>query len=100
MNINLQSAFHLSQLAHPLLIASGAGRIAFEPSICRVVSVNTGYPIYSAAKGAQFSRKNLCVQLEVALNVVTCYDDKKKKSQQEELINSQGTCNANGLKTI
>ncbi|KAF9677229.1 hypothetical protein SADUNF_Sadunf08G0086200 [Salix dunnii] len=60
VNINLQSAFHLSQLAHPLLIASGAGRIVFEPSICSVVSVNTGCPIYSAAKGAQFSPKNLC----------------------------------------
>ncbi|KAG5240285.1 tropinone reductase family protein [Salix suchowensis] len=51
VNINLQSAFHLSQLAHLLLKASGAGKIVFAPSICSVVSVNTGYPIYSAAKG-------------------------------------------------
>jgi hypothetical protein len=50
VNTNLQSAFHLSQLAHPLLKASGAGRIVFVSSICSVVSVNIGYPIYSAAK--------------------------------------------------
>lgn len=76
VNINLQSAFHLSQLAHSLLKASGAGKIVFVPSICSVVSVNTGYPIYSAAKGSQFSCENLCVQLKVVLNVLTCYDDK------------------------
>ncbi|KAI5579540.1 hypothetical protein BDE02_08G095500 [Populus trichocarpa] len=50
VNTKLQSAFHLSQLAHPLLKASGAGRIVFVSSICSVVSVNIGYPIYSAAK--------------------------------------------------
>ncbi|KAG6765746.1 hypothetical protein POTOM_029803 [Populus tomentosa] len=50
VNTNLQSAFHLSPLAHPLLKASGAGRILFVSSICTVVPVNIGYPIYSAAK--------------------------------------------------
>ncbi|KAH8500928.1 hypothetical protein H0E87_015955 [Populus deltoides] len=50
VNTNLQSAFHLSQLAHPLLKASGAGRIVFVSSICSVVSVNIGYPIYLAAE--------------------------------------------------
>ncbi|KAL9389326.1 hypothetical protein Peur_017931 [Populus x canadensis] len=62
MNTNLQSAFHLSQLAHPLLKASGAGRIVFVSSICGVTSVNIGYPIYSASKGAinQLTRNLAC----------------------------------------
>ncbi|XP_011048913.1 PREDICTED: tropinone reductase homolog At1g07440-like isoform X5 [Populus euphratica] len=51
LNTNLGSAFHLSQLAHPLLKASGAGRIVFMSSIASVVSVNPQYPIYSATKG-------------------------------------------------
>ncbi|KAJ6899575.1 hypothetical protein NC652_025892 [Populus alba x Populus x berolinensis] len=62
MNTNLQSAFHLSQLAHPLLKASGAGKIVFVSSICSVTSVNIGYPIYSASKGAinQLTRNLAC----------------------------------------
>ncbi|XP_052309362.1 tropinone reductase homolog At2g29170-like isoform X4 [Populus trichocarpa] len=62
MNINLGSAFHLSQLAHPLLKASGAGRIVFMSSIASVVSINPQYPIYSATKGAmnQLTRNLAC----------------------------------------
>lgn len=62
MNINLGSAFHLSQLAHPLLKASGAGRIVFMSSITSVVSINPQYPIYSATKGAmnQLTRNLAC----------------------------------------
>ncbi|XP_011048909.1 PREDICTED: tropinone reductase homolog At1g07440-like isoform X2 [Populus euphratica] len=62
MNINLGSAFHLSQLAHPLLKASGAGRIVFMSSVTSVVSINPQYPIYSAAKGAmnQLTRNLAC----------------------------------------
>ncbi|KAB5529341.1 hypothetical protein DKX38_019422 [Salix brachista] len=52
MATNLQSAFHLSQLAHPLLKASGAGKIVFMSSITSVVSVNTQYPLYSASKAS------------------------------------------------
>ncbi|KAH8507391.1 hypothetical protein H0E87_009791 [Populus deltoides] len=62
MNVNLGSAFHLSQLAHPLLKASGAGRIVFMSSIASVVSINPQYPIYSATKGAmnQLTRNLAC----------------------------------------
>lgn len=62
MNTNLQSAFHLSQLAHPLLKASGAGKIVFVSSITSVVSVNTQYPLYSASKAAtnQLTRNLAC----------------------------------------
>ncbi|KAL2328786.1 hypothetical protein Fmac_022213 [Flemingia macrophylla] len=52
MNTNLQSAFHLSQLAHPLLKASEAASIVFISSINGVVSINIGSAVYSATKGA------------------------------------------------
>ncbi|WOL01993.1 tropinone reductase [Canna indica] len=51
MTTNLESAYHLCQLAHPLLKASGAGSIVFVSSIAGVVAINTG-SIYAATKGA------------------------------------------------
>ncbi|XP_018830556.1 tropinone reductase homolog At5g06060-like [Juglans regia] len=51
MSTNFESAYHLSQLSHPLLKASSAGSIVFISSVCGVVSVNGG-SIYSATKGA------------------------------------------------
>ncbi|KAK3409953.1 hypothetical protein EUGRSUZ_J02028 [Eucalyptus grandis] len=51
MTTNFESAYHLSQLAHPLLKASGTGSIVFLSSVCGVVSVSVG-SIYSATKGA------------------------------------------------
>ncbi|KAJ0021169.1 hypothetical protein Pint_32652 [Pistacia integerrima] len=50
MTTNLESAYHLSQLAHPLLKASGAASIILMSSVCGVVSVNIG-SIYSITKG-------------------------------------------------
>jgi hypothetical protein len=101
VNTNLQSAFHLSQLAHPLLKASGAGRIVFVSSICSVVSVNIGYPIYLAAE-----RYSILLQ-EFACLVKSCSKccnlfmiKKKKKKLRGEFIDSQGTWHANWLKTI
>ncbi|XP_023927490.1 tropinone reductase homolog At1g07440 [Quercus suber] len=52
MSTNLESAYHLSQLAYPLLKVSGAGSIVFVSSIAGVVAVNKGATIYGAAKGA------------------------------------------------
>ena len=49
---NIESAYHLSQLAHPLLKASGAGSIVFISSVAGVVSTGTG-SIYAATKGNQ-----------------------------------------------
>ncbi|XP_042955168.1 senescence-associated protein 13-like isoform X3 [Carya illinoinensis] len=49
MATNFESAYHLSQLSHPLLKASSAGSIVFLSSVCGVVSVNVG-SIYSATK--------------------------------------------------
>ncbi|KAL1217180.1 putative tropinone reductase [Cardamine amara subsp. amara] len=51
MATNLESAFHLSQLAHPLLKASGFGSIVFMSSAAGVVHINVG-SIYGTTKGA------------------------------------------------
>ncbi|PKI35255.1 hypothetical protein CRG98_044346 [Punica granatum] len=40
VSTNLESAYHLSQLAHPLLKASGAGNIVSLSSVAGVTSVN------------------------------------------------------------
>ncbi|KAJ6820159.1 tropinone reductase-like protein-like [Iris pallida] len=51
MSTNFESAFHLSQLAHPLLKASGRGNIVHISSITGHISVpNTS--IYGESKGA------------------------------------------------
>ena len=54
MSTNLESAYHLSQLAYPLLKATGAGSIVFVSSVAGVVAVNMGATIYGAAKGNFF----------------------------------------------
>ncbi|KAL5814609.1 hypothetical protein ACOSQ4_025250 [Xanthoceras sorbifolium] len=53
MATNFESAYHLSQLAHPLLIKAspGAASIVFMSSVAGVVSVSVG-SIYGATKGA------------------------------------------------
>nr|POF02307.1 tropinone reductase like [Quercus suber] len=52
MSANLESAYHICQLAYPLLKASEAGSIVFVSSVAGVVATSTGGSIYSAAKGA------------------------------------------------
>ncbi|KFK24998.1 hypothetical protein AALP_AA8G053200 [Arabis alpina] len=61
MSTNLESAFHLSQLAHPLLKASGVGSVVFISSVAGLVHVRTG-SIYGATKGAlnQLTRNLAC----------------------------------------
>ncbi|XP_010414428.1 PREDICTED: tropinone reductase homolog At2g29290-like [Camelina sativa] len=61
MPTNLESSFHLSQLAHPLLKASGSGSIVHMSSVAGVVHVNVG-SIYGATKGAmnQLARNLAC----------------------------------------
>ncbi|XP_040377806.1 tropinone reductase homolog At5g06060-like [Oryza brachyantha] len=51
MATNLESAYHLCQLAHPLLKASGAGSIVFISSVSGVVAVCSG-TVYAMTKGA------------------------------------------------
>ena len=50
MSTNLESAYHFSQLAHPLLKASGAGSIVFISSVAGLVGIASG-TIYAASKG-------------------------------------------------
>lgn len=62
MSTNLESAFHLSQLAHPLLKASGSGSsIVFISSVAGLVGFD-GICLYSATKGAmnQLTRSLAC----------------------------------------
>ncbi|THG05097.1 hypothetical protein TEA_012903 [Camellia sinensis var. sinensis] len=51
MATNLESAFHLCQLAYPLLKASGVGSIVFISSVTGLVHTGSG-SIYGASKGA------------------------------------------------
>lgn len=51
MATNLESCYHMSQLAHPLLKASGFGSIVFISSVSGLTYAPTG-SIYSATKGA------------------------------------------------
>ncbi|KAJ7947591.1 tropinone reductase [Quillaja saponaria] len=62
MGTNLESAYHMCQLAHPLLKASGLGSIVFISSIASVVSIDVSGSIYSATKGAmnQLARNLAC----------------------------------------
>ncbi|KAL8199823.1 hypothetical protein R6Q57_013391 [Mikania cordata] len=51
MATNLESCYHLCQLAHPLLKASGAGCIVFISSVAGLAHVGSG-SVYGATKGA------------------------------------------------
>lgn len=50
MTTNFESAYHLAQLAHPLLKASGMGSIVSISSVAGVVAIRSG-TIYAATKG-------------------------------------------------
>lgn len=55
MSTNLDSSYHLCQLAHPLLKASGKGSIVFISSVAGSVHLFSG-SIYGATKGKLFFR--------------------------------------------
>ncbi|URD80912.1 Tropinone reductase [Musa troglodytarum] len=61
MSTNLESAFHLNQLAHPLLKASGAGSIVNVSSLAGIVGIDN-ITIYGATKAAlnQLTRSLAC----------------------------------------
>ncbi|XP_062172158.1 tropinone reductase homolog At2g29150-like [Alnus glutinosa] len=61
LGINLEAAYHLCQLAHPLLQASGAGSIILLSSTAGSVATGSG-SIYEACKGAinQLTRSLAC----------------------------------------
>ncbi|KAL8188976.1 hypothetical protein R6Q57_029496 [Mikania cordata] len=51
MTTNLESCYHMCQLAHPLLKTSGVGSIVFISSVAGLVHASVG-SIYGATKGA------------------------------------------------
>ncbi|CAH8383343.1 unnamed protein product [Eruca vesicaria subsp. sativa] len=61
MATNLESTFHLAQLAHPLLKTSGSGNIVLMSSVAGVVNLSRT-SIYGATKGAmnQLARNLAC----------------------------------------
>jgi len=52
MALNFDSAFHLSQLAYPMLKASGEGSLIFISSIASLLAFDIG-AVYGPAKGIQ-----------------------------------------------
>lgn len=56
MATNFESPYHLCQLAHPLLKASGDGCIVFISSIAGVVAL-PALSVYAASKGKIFFEK-------------------------------------------
>ncbi|PWA66526.1 RNA-directed DNA polymerase, eukaryota, Reverse transcriptase zinc-binding domain protein [Artemisia annua] len=61
MATNLESCYHISQLAHPILKASGSGSIVFISSVSGLLNAFAG-SLYSATKGAmnQLTRNLAC----------------------------------------
>ncbi|KAI4323888.1 hypothetical protein L6164_023462 [Bauhinia variegata] len=62
LTTNLESAYHISQLVHPLLKDSGAASIVFISSIAGVTSIKNIASMYGATKGAinQLTRNLAC----------------------------------------
>lgn len=58
MATNFESAYHLAQLAHPLLKASGIGSIVFMSSVAGVVAIRTG-TLQAASKGNVYLLTNI-----------------------------------------
>ncbi|KAJ4878330.1 Tropinone reductase-like protein [Raphanus sativus] len=93
ISTNLESAYHFSQLAHPLLKSSGCGNIVFISSVAGVVSFGVS-SIYCATKGAmnQLARSLACewasdgiranavAPTVIATPLVDAFDDELKKA--------------------
>ncbi|CDP12722.1 unnamed protein product [Coffea canephora] len=106
MSTNLESSFHFSQLAYPLLKATGIGNIVFISSIAGLVSVE-GASVYAATKGAmnQLTRNLACEWAKDNIRVnclapgaiktpltesVQDYDEKLKKLDARTPMNRAG----------
>lgn len=69
MATNFESPYHMCQLAHPFLKASGSGCIVFISSIAGVVAL-PALSVYAASKGKKISRKGTVLFTEVK-----CFED-------------------------
>ncbi|CAI0443293.1 unnamed protein product [Linum tenue] len=62
MSVNLESSYHLCQLAHPLLKKSGAGSVVFVSSVAGVLHIGSG-SIYGLSKGRSSRARKPVLQL-------------------------------------
>uniref|UniRef100_A0A0C9S3L1 TSA: Wollemia nobilis Ref_Wollemi_Transcript_28761_1323 transcribed RNA sequence n=1 Tax=Wollemia nobilis TaxID=56998 RepID=A0A0C9S3L1_9CONI len=93
MSTNFESAYHLCQLSHPLLKASGSGSIVFISSVAGVVAIQSG-TLYAASKGAMNQiAKNLACEWardNIRVNSVAPWYTKtplvKKLLEDEEFV--------------
>ncbi|VFQ80396.1 unnamed protein product [Cuscuta campestris] len=71
MGTNLESSYHFSQLAYPLLKASKAGCIVFISSVAGLVHLSLAGSIYGATKGAmnQLTKNLACEWAEDSIRV-------------------------------
>ncbi|KAK1441453.1 hypothetical protein QVD17_07359 [Tagetes erecta] len=90
MTTNLESSYHLCQLAHPLLKASGVGSIVFISSVAGLVHLNSG-SIYGATKGAmnQLARNLACEWAKDNIRVNSVAPWYIKTSLVEHLLNDE-----------
>ncbi|XP_015952218.1 tropinone reductase homolog At5g06060 [Arachis duranensis] len=92
VSTNLESAFHISQLAYPLLKSSEAASVVFISSIAGVVSVDMKGTIYSAAKGAinQLTRNLACEWAKHNIRTNCIAPGPIKTSLAERVLNLDG----------
>ncbi|KAK6933131.1 hypothetical protein RJ641_036025, partial [Dillenia turbinata] len=76
MLTNFESAYHLCQLAHPLLKASGAGSIVFNSSVAGQIGV--GLSAYAATKAAinQITKNLACEWAKDNIRTNSWFEDK------------------------
>ncbi|KAJ4766959.1 NAD(P)-binding Rossmann-fold superfamily protein [Rhynchospora pubera] len=100
MATNLESAFHITQLAHPLLKASGGGSVVFNSSLAGLQGIEN-LSLYCTTKGAmnQLTKSLACewAKYNIRCNAVApgaietplmkpVFDDEKCKAKQLALI--------------
>ncbi|XP_024003721.1 tropinone reductase homolog At2g30670 isoform X5 [Eutrema salsugineum] len=89
ISTNLESAYHLSQLSHPFLKASGYGSIVFISSVGGVVSMDCG-SIYGLTKGAmnQLARNLACEWARDGVRANSVAPNFIKTAMAQPVINS------------
>ncbi|KAI5682501.1 hypothetical protein M9H77_03729 [Catharanthus roseus] len=88
MSTNLESPYHLTQLAYPLLKASGAGNVIFISSVAGMTAL-PGLSVYAATKGAinQLTKNLACewAKDNIRVNNVAPWGVKTTISKPEDI---------------